>query len=102
MPPLHRFNDDPGFIGDQHWHESQNFETVTSQDTTSSPLMHLGPMRLTQWERARQHAKDVLLLAASAGMPDTFWWTDSRVQRAIATLDTNVYAARRWAEWRAP
>lgn len=82
MPPRHRFNDDPGFIGDQFWHAQ-----------TASPVFN---------ERTKQHAKDVLLLAASAGMPDTFWWTDSRVQRAIATLDTNVYAARRWAEWRAP
>lgn len=87
MPPRHRFNDDPGFIGDQHWDTDlrDEHEMFYAYDLAHEP-------------RVRQHAKDVLLLAASAGMPDTFWWTDSRVQRAIATLDTNVYAARRWAE----
>ena len=49
----------------------------------------------------RQLAKDVLTMAATGCMPDTYWWTDQRIQRAIEVLDVPVPVAKRWAEWAA-
>lgn len=46
-----------------------------------------------------QAAKDVLTMAASGGMPDTFWQTDSRISRACAVLQVSPECARRWARW---
>lgn len=45
----------------------------------------------------RQLAKDVLAVAASGGMPDTFWWTDSRIARAREALGWTVEKAQEWA-----
>jgi hypothetical protein len=42
-------------------------------------------------------ARDVLVIAALGGMPDTFWGTDSRIARASATLGWSVEEAREWA-----
>lgn len=46
--------------------------------------------------RELQLAIDVLTLAADGGMPDTFWHTDSRVQRACAALRWTPDEAREW------
>jgi hypothetical protein len=44
-----------------------------------------------------QLAKDVLTLAADGGMPDTFWLTDSRIERACTGLGWTPEQARTWA-----
>ncbi len=51
-------------------------------------------------ERA-QLARDLLFFAASGGMPDTYWQTDSKVGRACKALgwtreQGRRYARRRW------
>jgi hypothetical protein len=43
-------------------------------------------------------ARDILLMAADGGMPDTFWQSDARIARAVLTLSTTVEAAREWAQ----
>lgn len=43
-------------------------------------------------------ARDILLMAADGGMPDTFWQTDARIARAVLTLSTTVERAREWAQ----
>lgn len=43
-------------------------------------------------------AKDVLSLAATAGMPDTYWATDHRIDRACTVLGWTPNEAREWAE----
>jgi hypothetical protein len=40
---------------------------------------------------AVQLARDVLRLAEDAGMPDSYWTTDSRTRRAVAVLG--------WEDW---
>lgn len=47
-------------------------------------------------------AKDVLSMAASGGMPDSFWQTDSRIGRACQVLNMTPDAARQWAQQHAP
>lgn len=47
----------------------------------------------------QQLAKDVLTMAAAGGMPDSFWYTDQRIQRAVEALGTTTPAALRWAQW---
>lgn len=49
----------------------------------------------------RRLAKDVLLIAAAGGMPDTYWHTDTRVLRALETLGVLPSVGRRWAHWAA-
>lgn len=46
---------------------------------------------------AEEHAKDVIELAYVAGMPDSFWVTDSRIRRALSTLGWTAEFARTWA-----
>lgn len=43
-------------------------------------------------------AKDILSMAASGGMPDSFWSTDQRIQRACKILGWHPYVAREWAQ----
>jgi hypothetical protein len=45
-----------------------------------------------------QLARDVLTLAAVAGMPDSYWWTDKRVVRACKVLGLTAEDGREWAE----
>lgn len=45
----------------------------------------------------RQTARDVLTMAANGGMPDTYWHTDSRIQRACKVLGIGPNEARAWA-----
>jgi hypothetical protein len=45
-------------------------------------------------------AKSVLVMAANASMPDTFWQTDSRIRLACQTLGWETHIVREWA-WRA-
>ena len=47
-------------------------------------------------------AHDVLSMAASGEMPDTFWQTDQRVLRACEALDISPENARNWAQENAP
>jgi hypothetical protein len=42
--------------------------------------------RDTAWREAEQLARDVISLAEDAGMPDSYFATDSRIARAQATL----------------
>lgn len=46
----------------------------------------------------RQAARDVLTMAANGDMPDTYWHTDSRIQRACKVLGIRSDEARTWAE----
>lgn len=46
----------------------------------------------------RQASRDVLTMAANGGMPDTYWHTDSRIQRACNVLGIGPNEARAWAE----
>lgn len=48
-------------------------------------------------ERGRDHARDVLVLAAAASVPDTYWHTDSRILRACETLGLTPDDARTFA-----
>lgn len=48
--------------------------------------------------RLKETAKDVLVLAALGGMPDTYWQTDRRIKRACNVLGWTPEKARRWAE----
>lgn len=41
-------------------------------------------------------AKDILTLAASGGMPDTFWQTDQRIERACVVLGWTPEKAREY------
>lgn len=43
-------------------------------------------------------AKDILHLAAQAGMPDSYWATDSRIVRACQALGWDHQQAREWAD----
>lgn len=43
-------------------------------------------------------AKDVLTMAATGGMPNTFWYTDERIARACEALGWNRREARTWAQ----
>jgi hypothetical protein len=47
--------------------------------------------------QAEVHAMDVLSMAASGSMPDSYWHTDSRITRALATLTWSVEQAQQWA-----
>ena len=38
------------------------------------------------WREAEQLARDIISLAEDAGMPDSYFETDSRIARAQATL----------------
>lgn len=49
-------------------------------------------------ERHLEHARDTLTMAAAGGIPDTFWATDRRIQRAVETLGWSTEQAREWAE----
>jgi hypothetical protein len=53
-------------------------------------------------KRLKESAKDVLMMAASGGMPDSFWMTDKRIERACATLKWTPEKAREWAQTNAP
>lgn len=46
----------------------------------------------------RRLAKDVLIIAALGGMPDSYWLTDARIKRACKVLDWTPEKARTWAE----
>jgi hypothetical protein len=48
-------------------------------------------------DRERLLAESVLSIAASGGMPDTFWQTDSRIALACQVLDWTPDQAREWA-----
>lgn len=50
--------------------------------------------RSPSWSIAHQHALDVLTMAETGGMPDTYWATDGRITRARATLKLTVAGAR--------
>lgn len=52
-----------------------------------------------QWliRRLKETAKDVLLMAATGNMPDSFWYTDKRILRACAALKWEPGSARQWA-----
>lgn len=41
-----------------------------------------------------QLARDVLSMAATGGMPDSFWLTDTRIERACAVLGLSPAEAR--------
>jgi hypothetical protein len=49
-------------------------------------------------KQVKRLAKDVLLMAASGGMPDSYWHTDSRIKRACKVLGWTADQARSWAE----
>lgn len=49
-----------------------------------------------------EQARNVLSIAASCGMPDTFWQTDSRILSACKVLSLTPTEARLWAEENAP
>lgn len=42
-------------------------------------------------------ARAVLQLAVLGGMPDTYWYTDSRIELARRTLGLMPHEARDWA-----
>lgn len=44
-----------------------------------------------------QLARSVLVVAAIGKMPDTFWFTDSRILLACDVLEWNPAQARQWA-----
>lgn len=70
----------------------------------------LGGLNIRQWRAAaKRHrnqtidqARNVLSIAASGGMPDTFWQTDSRILSACKVLSLTPTEAREWAEENAP
>jgi hypothetical protein len=43
-------------------------------------------------------ARDVLMMAALGGMPDTYWHSDVRIKRACTVLGYTPDAARQWAQ----
>ncbi len=45
-----------------------------------------------------QLATDVLTMAHHGGVPDTFWYTDQRIERARTELAFSVVEAREYAE----
>jgi hypothetical protein len=42
-------------------------------------------------------AKDILLMAAAGGMPDSYWYSDRRVARALSVLGWTWQHARAYA-----
>jgi hypothetical protein len=48
-------------------------------------------------ETREQLAKDVLVMAANGGMPDSYWFSDTRIKRARAVLGWSAERARTWA-----
>ncbi len=59
-------------------------------------------MRTDSERRIEAQARNVLSIAASGGMPDTFWQTDSRILSACEELGCTPTEARLWAEENAP
>lgn len=49
-------------------------------------------------EERDQLAKDVLEIAMAGGMPESFWFTDSRIKRACKVLDYSPAQAYVWAQ----
>lgn len=49
-------------------------------------------------DEVEQLARDVLSLAAVAGMPDTYWLTDQRIERAASALGLTPTQARAMAQ----
>lgn len=47
---------------------------------------------------AEDLAADVLTMAYDAGMPDSYWLTDSRIQRACLVLDIDTHSAYAYAQ----
>jgi hypothetical protein len=45
-----------------------------------------------------QLAKDVLTMAANGGMPDSYWYTDRRIKRALKVLGWTPAYGLQWAE----
>lgn len=58
---------------------------------------------MTETERRIEtQARNVLSMAASGGMPDTYWHDDSRILSACEELGCTPTEARQWAEENAP
>lgn len=46
-------------------------------------------------KQQRELAEALLSLAATAGVPDSFWWSDSRIVLAVKTLKLTSEEAQR-------
>lgn len=47
---------------------------------------------------SEEQARNVLSMAASGGMPDTFWQSDRRIASACKVLGWTVEEGREWAQ----
>lgn len=50
-------------------------------------------------QHGEQLAEDVLSLAESAAMPDSYWQHDSRIQRALRYLSMEDWSREQVQEW---
>lgn len=48
-------------------------------------------------KQLKQQARNVLIMAALGGMPDTYWQTDRRIASACEVLGWKPEQAREWA-----
>jgi hypothetical protein len=59
---------------------------TTIDEVNEAFYKHTVVQRDAAWREAEQLARDVISLAEDAGMPDSYFATDSRIARAQATL----------------